>query len=98
MFLKMTSCLEMQLSLPAGDVQSRTRARIHSISLDEGKRDVLAAIKNEASKMKSSHWIGAWSKPSKGQPLNPIAEGSHNSGLQDEDYRMFFLTILFVMK
>ena len=53
--------------------------------LDEGKKDVLAAIKNEASKMKSLHSSGAWSKPSKGQPLNPIAEESHNSGLQDED-------------
>jgi len=53
--------------------------------LDKGKRDVLVAIKNEALKMKSLHSSSAWSKPSKGQPLNPITEDSHNSGLQDED-------------
>lgn len=53
--------------------------------LDKSKRDVLAAIKNEASKIKSLHSSGIWSKPSKGQPLYPIVEESHDSELQDED-------------
>ena len=53
--------------------------------LDEGKRDILAAIKNEALKMRSLHSSGAWSRPSKAHSLNTIAEEPHDSGLQDED-------------
>ena len=53
--------------------------------LDKSKRDVLVAVKNEASKMKSLYSGGAWSKPNNGQPLNPITEESHNSSLQNDE-------------